>query len=122
MKYSIRPEANSLGPRDEQARYSLERWVRLRERFRAYRRWPSACWTGVQPGGGAFGTGSLDEQHMLRGRQLQCLGQAGGDGFRGAALVGLDLLDGHHGAADALGELGLGQVEGSAVLLELSAE
>src|SRR5262249_46374325 len=47
-------------------------------------------------------------------RDRQALGQAPGDLARGVALVGLDPADGHLGAADALRQLRLGQIQGFA--------
>jgi hypothetical protein len=55
--------------------------------------------------------GRCQEICSLTGREAQMLGQQCGDLARGPALVGLNLLDGHLGAADPPRKLALREVE-----------
>src|SRR6266545_6164006 len=69
-------------------------------------------WQGqVQPIGGQLAAGGLHKRRALRWRELEGGRQAFSDLARGPALVGLDLLDRHLGAADLARQLFLGQVE-----------
>src|SRR5436305_12427836 len=72
--------------------------------------------------GTLISAGKPDELIVLMAREAQTVGEPQGHLLGWAALSQLDLLDGGRGAADALGEVLLRKVEGTAALLDPAIE